>query len=190
MSELSKLPCEDISVKVLALIGSPRKQSNTDIVASEILEGALAGGHQTEKVYLYEQNIAPCVDCQACKKSPFRCAIQDDIQKLLPKIAEADILIFGTPLYWYGPSAKMKLLVDRFRPFIASKGLKRKKAVLVIPSEEGADACNHAVGMFALSFEYLGIDLIGKMLPQASKKAEVKAQPKVLKEAFEIGKSL
>jgi multimeric flavodoxin WrbA len=110
--------------------------------------------------------------------------------KLYPKLEEADTIVFGTPLYWYGPSAKMKMLLDRLRPYIASKRLKGKRAVLVVPSEEGADACNYTVGMFNLSFEYLEMDLASVLLPKASERAEVKTQPQVLKEAQTIGKHL
>jgi multimeric flavodoxin WrbA len=130
------------------------------------------------------------MDCKACKKGSFQCSLKDDMKKLYPKLEEADVIIFGTPLYWYGPSAKMKLLVDRLRPFIASKKLRGKKAVLVVPSEEGAEACNLTVGMFSLSFKYLEIDLISVLLPKAYELAEVKTQPQTLKEAFAIGKNL
>ena len=112
------------------------------------------------------------------------------MQTLYPKLEEVDVIVFGTPLYWYGPSAKMKLLVDRLRPFITSKKLGGKRSVLVVPSEEGADACNLTVGMFNLSFKYLEMDLVSVLLPEASERAEVKTQPKVLKEALGIGKKL
>ncbi len=112
------------------------------------------------------------------------------MQTLYPKLERADIIVFGTPLYWYGPSAKMKLLIDRLRPFVASKKLEGKKAILVIPSEEGADVCKLTVGMFNLSCKYLHIDLLGVMLPKASEKAEVKTQPQILNEAVAIGKNI
>jgi multimeric flavodoxin WrbA len=177
-------------MKILGLVGSPRRGSNTDLLVNAILEGARESKHATEKVYLYNVNIAPCVDCKACKKGNYQCALKDDMQMLYPKLEEADVIVFGTPLYWYGPSAKMKLLVDRLRPFIASKKLKGKKAVLVVPSEEGADACNLTVGMFSLSFKYLEMNMVGVLLPKASELAEVKTQPQTLNEAFVIGKNL
>jgi multimeric flavodoxin WrbA len=177
-------------MKVLGLVGSPRKNSNTDLLVDEILKAASENGHETEKVYLYSLNIEACVDCKACKKGNYQCALKDDMPKLYPKLEEAEAIVFGTPLYWYGPSAKMKLLLDRLRPFIASKKLRGKKAVLVVPSEEGADACNFTVGMFNLSFRYLEIDLVNVLLPKASERGEVKAQPQVLKEAQTIGKHL
>jgi multimeric flavodoxin WrbA len=177
-------------MKVLGLVGSPRRYSNTDLLVNTILDGASQNNHATEKVYLYDVDIAPCMDCRSCKQGNFKCALRDGLQMLYPKLNEADVIVFGTPLYWYGPSAKMKLLLDRLRPYIASKGLNGKKAVLVIPSEEGPDACNFIVGMFNLSFKYLKMDLIDTLLAKASEKAEVKAQPQVLSKAFALGKNI
>ncbi len=177
-------------MRVLGLVGSPRKASNSDLLVDEILKGACTNGHTIEKIYLYLIDIAPCVDCKVCKKGNYKCALKDGMQTLYPKLEQADVIVFGTPLYWYGPSAKMKLLLDRLRPYIASKRLNSKKAVLVIPSEEGADACNHTVGMFNLSFNYLEMDLIGVLLPKASERAEVLGQPETLHQALMIGKYL
>jgi multimeric flavodoxin WrbA len=177
-------------MNILGLVGSPRRGSNTDLLVSSILYGAGASGHAVDKVYLYDVDIAPCVDCRACKRGNNKCALGDGMQLLYPKLEAADVIVFGTPLYWYGPSAKMKLLIDRFRPFIASKLFKGKKAILVIPSEEGAQACDLTVGMFERSFNYLELTIVGKMLSTASERAEIKQQPKVLNEAFELGKAL
>jgi multimeric flavodoxin WrbA len=177
-------------MKVLGLVGSPRKAGNTDLLVSAILYGAGASNHEIEKLFLYDADISPCLDCRGCKKGTFQCVLKDGMKQLYPKLEEADVIVFGTPLYWYGPTAKMKLMVDRLRPYIASKKLKGKKAILVVPSEEGADACNLVVGMFELSFKYLEIDLVGKILAKASEKGEVREQPKVLDEAFKLGKAL
>ncbi|MEM2088424.1 MAG: flavodoxin family protein [Thermoproteota archaeon] len=177
-------------MKVLGLIGSPRKGSNTDLLVSRILDGASASNHLTEKLYLYELNISPCVDCRRCKKDNFQCVVDDDMQILYCKLKDADMIIFGTPLYWYGPTGKMKLVIDRLRPFIASKKLKGKKAILVVPSEEGPSVCSYLIGMFELSFKYLEINLIDKVLVKAYEKAEVREQPEILERMFHLGKSL
>ncbi len=177
-------------MKVIGLIGSPRIGSNTDLLVTSILEGATANKNSTEKVYLYPLDIKPCVDCKACKKGTLQCALKDGMTPLYSKLEEADVIVFGTPLYWYGPSAKMKLLIDRLRPFIASKKLAGKKAVVVVPSEEGAEACNLTVEMYRMSFKYLEMDLVNVLLATASEKAEVKQQPETLKAACEIGKNL
>ena len=177
-------------MNVLGLVGSPRRGANTDLLVSAILYGAGAGKHVVDKVYLYDLDIGPCVDCKACKNGSHKCALGDGMQLLYSKLEAADVIVFGTPLYWYGPSAKMKLLVDRLRPLIASQVLKGKKAILIIPSEEGEKACRHAVGMFKLSFDYLGIKIIGKFLPKTEERTAIKQQPKMLNEAFKLGKNL
>ncbi len=177
-------------MKILGLVGSPRKESNTDLLVTAVLYGAGAAGAETEKVYLYDLNILPCVDCRGCKKGSYQCVLKDGMTWLYPKLEEADVIVFGTPLYWYGPTGKMKLMLDRLRPYSASKKLKDKRAVLVVPSEEGAPACTPLVNMFELSFQYLEMALAGKILATASEKAEVRKQPQTLDEAFALGKSL
>jgi multimeric flavodoxin WrbA len=176
-------------MRILGLVGSPRKGSNTDLLVSAVLAGA-GEKHSTQKIYLYDVEIAPCVDCRACKRGSLQCILEDGMQELYGKLEEADVVVFGTPLYWYGPSAKMKLLIDRLRPFIESKKLKGKRAVVVVPSEEGAEACSHIVGMFTLSLKYLEMNLIGALLPRASEKAEVKSQPHTIEEAQSLGRHI
>ena len=177
-------------MKVLGLVGSPRKGGNTDTLVSAILYGAGASNHEVEKIFLYDIDILPCIDCRGCKKGFYECVFNDGMKLLYAKIEEAQVIIFGTPLYWYGPTAKMKLMLDRFRPFISSRKLKGKKAILAIPSEEGPKACSPLVIMFECSFNYLGMKLAEKFLLQASEKGDVKKQPRVLDQAFEFGKAL
>lgn len=100
-------------MQILALNGSPRKQGNTDILIDEILRGASSNGHQAEKLRLYDYEIQPCLDCRRCKQSEtgYNCALKDGMHEIYPKLEAADVIVFGTPIYWYGPTAKMKLLV-------------------------------------------------------------------------------
>ena len=177
-------------MKVLGLVGSPRKGSNTDLLVSAVLYGAGASGHEIDKVYLYDADISACIDCRTCKKGSCLCVLGDSMKQIYPKLEAADTIVFGTPLYWYGPTGKMKLLLDRLRPYIASKKLSGKKAILIIPSEEGPQACKCTVEMFEASIKYLEMQFAGKLLPKAYERAEIKNQPQVLNEAFELGKAL
>lgn len=176
-------------MKILALIGSPRKGSNTDLLVDEILKGSKKGGHTSKKLYLYGHKILPCVDCRRCKKKDFICPINDGMKEIYPEMEEADLIIFGTPNYWYGPTGKMKLLVDRMRPFVANGKLKGKQWVLVAPSAEGPRACGPLAQMFRLSFDYLGMKFKGKVLATAYEKGEVKKDREELKKAYRLGAS-
>ncbi len=177
-------------MRILALIGSPRLGGNTDTIVDEILKGCTEKGHAVEKVHLYHHEIAPCYDCRRCKEQPHVCGVCDGMVELYLKLEESDVIIFGTPLYWYGPTGMMNLLIDRLRPFIASRKLEGKKGVLVTPSEEGEEACQSLVEMFRKSFHYLGMEFVGAILPKAYERGEIKENKEELKKAFDFGKSL
>jgi multimeric flavodoxin WrbA len=177
-------------MKILALLGSPRKGGNTDQLVEQILKAARTKGHKTEKLYLYDYTISLCVDCRNCKKGDYVCCINDEMQQIYPKMEEANVIIFGTPVYWYGPTAKMKMLIDRMRPFVANGKLRNRKAVVVAPSAEGAKACGPLLEMFQMSFEYLGMEFTGKIFAKAYEKGEVAANQREMEEAYALGASL
>jgi len=177
-------------MKILALVGSPRKGSNTDTLVEQILKGCEVKGHAGEKLYLYDYEISPCIDCRNCKKGDHVCTVPDGMQEIYPKIQEADLVIFGTPLYWYGPTAQMKLFIDRMRPFADNKKLKGKKGVIVVPSEEGLKACEPLIKMFRLIFAHLGMEFAGRVLATAYEAGEIRGNQEELKKAYEFGISL
>ena len=177
-------------MKILALVGSPRKGGNTDILVEQILQGSKTKGHTSEKLYLYRYKIAPCIDCRNCKKGDYVCTVKDGMQEIYPKMEEADLVIFGTPLYFWGPTGQMKALMDRMRPFGTNGKLKGKKGVVVAPSDEGAKACGPLLEMFRLTFDHLGVEFTGKILAAAFEKGEISQNQEMLQEAYEFGVSL
>jgi multimeric flavodoxin WrbA len=177
-------------MKILALNGSARKRGNTDILIDQILKGNKKGRHLSEKLYLYDYEILPCMDCRDCKKDDFVCSLNDGMKKNYPKMEKADLIIFGTPNYWNGPPAKMKLLIDRMRPFVPSRKLKDKKWVIVSPSGEGPKSSRLLVEMLRRSCDYLGMKFAGKILARAFEKGEIKKDQKALKKAYDLGVSL
>ena len=176
-------------MKILALIGSPRKGGNTDILVDQILKGSKTKGHTAVKLYLYKYRITPCMDCRSCKKGDHVCTMKDGMQQIYPKMMGADLIVFGTPIYYYGPTGQMKLLVDRMRPYGAT-GLKGKKGIIVAPSAEGAKCCGPLIKMFRLSFDYLGVEFAGKILGTAYEKGEILQDKQEMKKAYQLGASL
>ena len=175
---------------ILALNGSPRKGGNTDLLIDQIFKGARQNNHECQKIYLYSQKISPCVDCRQCKQGDNQCPTKDDMPQLMQLMAQADVLLFGTPIYWYGPTAKMKLLIDRLRPFIVTRGLAGKKGAIIVPSEEGPSICGPVVKMFEMSFQYLGMVNGGAFLAIAYEKGEIARDPGEMRRAFEFGNRL
>ena len=177
-------------MKVLGLIGSPRREGNSDLLVDQILKGSRAKGHTAEKIFLYDYTISLCVDCRSCKKGDYVCSINDEMQRIYPLMATADVIVFGTPLYWYVTTAKMKMLLDRMRPFVENKKLRGKRAVVVAPSAEGPEACDPMLEMFRLCFEYLEMEFVGKILVKAYEKGEIRENREEMGKAYEFGTSL
>jgi multimeric flavodoxin WrbA len=178
-------------VKILVLMGSPRKGGNTDILLDEFIKGVNKTKNSVDKLYVYELKINPCVDCRTCKTEAHACKIKDDMQKVYPLLDAADLIVFATPVYWWGPSAPMKLLIDRLRPFgFGNRKLKGKKAVLIAPSGDVPESVEVIVQQFEKIFRLLGLNFIDKILVQAYNKGDVKQNQSVLKKAFEMGAGL
>jgi arsenate reductase len=98
---------------VLGLMGSPRRQGNTDLLLAAFLEGAQAKGAEVLKVDVAFKNIAPCQGCRFCEQQGF-CRQKDDaMQEIYQLLRRADCVVIATPMFFYGPSAQLKALIDR-----------------------------------------------------------------------------
>jgi multimeric flavodoxin WrbA len=177
-------------MKITILLGSPRKGGNTEILADKFLDGVEKSQHTFEKVYLYKQNIQPCIACDKCKKGDYTWILKDDMQHLYGVLDDSDLIVIGTPNYWFGPTAKTKLFVDRMRPYTANKKLKGKKAALIIAAADGEEACEPMIKMFKMSFDYLNVEFIDSVVGTAYTKKEILEDKKAMKHVFELGKSI
>ena len=109
--------------KILVLFSSPRKNGNSATLANEIIKGAESNGANVETVRLHGMDISPCQACYACqKKDSKRCAIDDEMQTIYPKLRECDTWVIASPVYWFTMSAQAKLLMDRCFAFPAFSG--------------------------------------------------------------------
>ena len=176
--------------KVLVIIGSPRKEGNTSISANKLIDELDNSKYITEKVFLYDSEISPCDDCRGCKKGDLECVISDGMTDLYEKLNNSDILIFGTPIYWFGSTAKMKLLIDRFRPYFVNKKLEGKKAALLLPAGVGESDCDLTTEMFKRVFEALKIDFLGLVPAKAYDEGDILEDAIALNLAKELAKTI
>ncbi|MGY5872774.1 MAG: flavodoxin family protein [Candidatus Thorarchaeota archaeon] len=102
-------------VKVVAINGSPRMdKGNTTLILTPFLEGIREAGADVELFYTKKLNIRPCQGNWKCvHETPGECFQKDDMQMLHPKLMEADIWIFATPVYISGMTGPLKNLIDR-----------------------------------------------------------------------------
>ncbi len=99
---------------VVGLQGSPRKKGNTDYLLDRFLEQTASFGAESVKVQVAQKNILPCIGCNSCMKTG-QCVIQTDdmFSEIYSLLQRADVIVAATPVFFYGPSAQLKALIDR-----------------------------------------------------------------------------
>ncbi len=99
-------------MKAIAIVGSPRKNGNTEILARHTLKAIEEEGLETELIRLAGLDIKGCNACPVCEKEE-RCPIKDDLWPIYLKMKEADAIILASPVYFGSATSEMKALMDR-----------------------------------------------------------------------------
>ena len=99
-------------MKVVVIVGSPRKGGNTEIMTAHTLKAVAEEGLETELIPLAGLEIEPCSACMACSKGP-RCSIDDDLGPIYLKMKAADGIILASPVYFGSATALIKGLIER-----------------------------------------------------------------------------
>ena len=125
-------------MKIVGVVCSPRRGSNTEIAVSEALAAAREQGVETELLSVVDRQLGFCDGCAACIKTQ-RCKYKDGITDLWDAVLAADGVIFGTPTYFWGMSAQAKAILDRSYAFRGTRRLRNKVAgVIVVARRAGA----------------------------------------------------
>lgn len=180
--------------KMLAVVGSPRRGGNTHILVSKIADGARTIGAEVEEVLLGDLAIKECDGCHVCWRGK-DCGKKDDMCDVYRKIVESDVIVFGTPIYWYGPSGLMKVFIDRFVYFNCEENRKKirgkRAAVAIVFEEQDIETARLAVEFFEKSLAYLEMQLVGKIIvPGVGGKGEILRKQEYLDEARRMGEGL
>ena len=176
--------------KIEFIIGSPRKKGNTAVMA-KTLESQLDNDKFTSNfTFLYDYEIKACTDCRGCKRGDLICIVKDDMQEIYKRIDAADILVFGTPIYWFTPSAKMKLLLDRLRPYYGGDKLAKKNIAILLPAGVGEKDCDLTTKMFKRMARSLKLEFIGVVTAEAYDIGDVKKDESVIKAISNLAKRI
>jgi multimeric flavodoxin WrbA len=187
------------NMKVLGIMGSPRKQSNTDILLDRALEGAKEAGAEVEKVLVSKLKIAPCLEIYACLKDG-NCAIRDDMDALYKQLTEADHVIFASPIFFYGVTSQAKAVIDRCQALWARRHVlgigredkrERRGAFISVGATRGAKLFDGAVLTVKYFFDAIGVKYYGDLLVRGvDDKAQIREHPATLEDAFRLGQEL
>jgi multimeric flavodoxin WrbA len=102
-------------MKIISVLGGPRKKGNTATILNWVEEELVLLGHQVERINIASKKISGCIGCHKCKDNLDTpgCVQKDDGTLIIDSIVSGDVVIFASPLYYWGFSAQMKALIDR-----------------------------------------------------------------------------
>lgn len=187
-------------MNIIAFLGSPRKDGNTELLLKEVVKGIEDSGYSVHTFDLNAMDIQPCQDCGGCEETG-GCIIQDDMDPVYDAIRTADRIIIASPIFFFALSAQTKLMIDRCQSFWCEKYLLKKpitpgklgrKGLLVVvggmKKEVGVNCGNSCATAFFRTISvpehktlsFLGVDAKGAILKH----------PTALKDAYEAGREL
>lgn len=128
--------------KILAVMGSPRKKMNTDMLLDRVLEGLKSMDDEVviKKVNLKELNYSPCIACDSCGRTG-KCFIKDDMDKLYEEFDQSDGIIIASPLYFNTVSSLIKIMIDRCQVYWSSKYVLKNPSIDVKKKRTGMFVC-------------------------------------------------
>jgi len=187
------------NMKVLGIMGSPRRRSNTEILLDKAMEGAREAGAEVEKVLVSKLKISSCLEIYACLKDG-NCAIKDDMQLLYKKLLEADHIIFASPIFFYGVTSQAKAVIDRcqalwIKRYVLNMGgedeRERRGIFISVGATRGAKLFDGAVLTVKYFFDAVGVKYSGDLLVRGiDKKGQIEENPATLADAFRLGQEL
>jgi multimeric flavodoxin WrbA len=181
-------------VKVVVLIGSPRKGGNTDCLADAFTEGAVEAGAQVEKIYLDDHLIRPIAEVGDDGKTRVDLRADDDWRKIMQKVIDAQVLVLGAPVYWQGVPAQMKCFVDRWSAHYATDwlldGLADKVWAVLCPyGDPTDDQSRWVVEPVKVWVGHFKGSYAGHVGVATSKKGEVAQMKEIMQQARDLGRS-
>ncbi len=186
--------------KILVVSGSPVRGGNTDLLVKWFAAGARSKGAKVEivRAAFLRYGSNGCLSCRVCQKIPeYACAVKDEARPVLAKMAMMDVIVMATPLYFYAPSAQLKLVMDRMfslykwdnKAGTMTTPLKGRTFALIASAFEdvGLDTLEKA---FAVTADYSGMKFRSLLVPNAGESGYIRNNQSIRRKAAAFGRSV
>lgn len=180
-----------IMSKIAVLLGSPRKNGNTEILVNSFVSGIDMKKNSVEVIRVTENKVGGCIGCNFCyRDSDHNCIQKDDMQELYKKLADADVIVIATPIYFYGVSSQLKSIVDRLHNPIRNTFKVKALVLLAVCADTIPSVFNSVREMYHSILSYFSLKNAGEItVSGVSEKGDITDNP-ALAEAYKIGESL
>ncbi len=177
-------------MKIVVLTGSPRKNGNSAYLAEQFIKGAEEQGHEVFRFDCAFKQVEPCRACNRCGMDG-PCVIKDDFGMVRQHIIDADMVVFATPMYYFGVSAQMKRVIDRFYAINGQiKGASKKAAFLMTYADTSKKEADPMLLHYRTLMDYLGWTSVGEVVAPGVWTVGSIRNTDYPRQAYLLGKSL
>ena len=177
-------------MKIVVLMGSPNRKGSTSILAEQFKRGAEESGHTVDMIDVCRADVDPCIGCVKCGyEGP--CVQKDGVQAIKAALLSADMVVFATPLYYYGMTAQLKAVVDRFCSYNSSLNSRHLKSALLTVAWNADDWTFDALtAHYKTLVRYINFEDCGMVLGYGCGTPSMTRQSKYPQQAYLLGKKL
>lgn len=151
------------TMNILVLTGSPRAHGNSNTLADHFIRGAKEAGHETVRFDAALKNVHPCVACNSCGMNG-PCVFDDDFNFVREHIVSADLVAFVTPMYYFGISAQLKAVIDRFYAINGSIHTPKQAVLMMTYANNSKRNESPILTHYDVLLEYLGWTDAGRII--------------------------
>ena len=176
-------------MKILVITGSPRKNGNSNTLADSFIKGAQEAGHSVVRFDSAFKNVHPCIACNKCGMNG-ECVFKDDFEFIRDNIVDADAVVFATPMYYFGISAQIKAVIDRFYAINGQINVPKKTVLIMTYADTSAKEAQPIISHYETLLNYLGWSDAGRVIASGVWTEGSVNQTQYPKQAYELGKNI
>jgi multimeric flavodoxin WrbA len=187
-------------MKVLGIVGSPRRGGNTDLLLAEVLRGAASQGAAVKTIVLNDLTISACQHCDTCQQAGL-CRIHDDMRSVYTEMEAADVIVIASPVHFMGPSAQLKAMIDRGQEAWARKYVlkqpplgeakPRRGFYIAVGGRKDANLFEPSLTIIKAFFRVIDVSYAGDLLfRDVDIKGAIKSKTEALEQALRAGQKL
>jgi len=171
-------------MNVLGISGSMRKNGNTALLVTTILDRVREAGIETEYLTLAGMDIRPCTGCEVCREAKWCATEDDDWGRVAQKMIDCEVLVLGAPTYYYDINGQTKNLIDRTYSLYHDRRLAGRKAVgVAVCADRGGERALETIEGFLNSHEF---SYLGYVCGKGYAPGDVRKDERAMKQARQV----
>lgn len=177
-------------MNILVITGSPHKKGSSALLANNFISGATEAGHTIFRFDTIFHVTQPCLACNYCRRNAGKCIQEDDMELIWEKLINADMIVLVTPIYYFGMSAQLKKVIDRFYAINETLRKKTKKSILLATCADDEKAFEPLIAHYKALCNYLHWESCGEVLAHSCGTREQIENTNYPEQAYTLGKHL